>query len=78
MDAIVFTAGVGEHAPAIRAESLQGMDGWGIAVDLDRNATGGGARLISADGAPVAVCVVPTDEELAIAEDVAALVPAAA
>ena len=78
VDAIVFTAGVGEHAPAIRAESLHGLDGWGITVDHRRNAAGADARLISADGAPVAVCVVPTDEELAIAEDVAALVPAAA
>jgi acetate kinase len=46
---------------------------WRITVDPRRNATGEGARLISPDGAPVAVCVVPTDEELAIAEDVGAL-----
>jgi acetate kinase len=74
LDAVVFTAGVGEHAPAIRAESLAGLDGWGITVDPDRNiAAGDGARIISPDGARVAVCVVPTDEERAIAEDVAGL-----
>jgi acetate kinase len=76
LDAIAFTAGVGEHAPAIRAESLAGLAHWGIAVDPGRNAAGSGGRLISPPNAPVAVCVVPTDEELAIATDVASLVPA--
>jgi acetate kinase len=44
------------------------LNGWGIAVDPDRNtAPGDAARIISPEGAPVTVCVVPTDEELAIA-----------
>jgi acetate kinase len=75
LDAIAFTAGVGEHAAEIRAASMAGLDGWGIAVDPARNsASGNGTRVISPDGARVAVCVVPTDEELAIARDVAALI----
>jgi acetate kinase len=70
LDAIVFTAGVGEHAPAVRAASLAGLEGWGIVVDAGRNASGPAARAISPDDAPVSVWVVPTDEELAIAAEV--------
>jgi acetate kinase len=74
LDGIVFTAGVGEHSAVVRARSLAGLDGWGIAVDPARNAAAGtGARLVSPDGARVAVCVVPTDEERAIARETAAL-----
>ena len=76
LDAIAFTAGVGEHAAPIRTESLAGLEPWGISVDPARNATGTSARIISPPGARVAVCIVPTDEELAIAEDVAQLVGA--
>ncbi|GAA3278456.1 acetate kinase [Dactylosporangium vinaceum] len=72
LDAIVFTAGVGEHAPAVRAACLAGLETWGIAVDPARN--GANASVISPDGTAVAVCVVPTDEELAIAEQTAELV----
>jgi acetate kinase len=71
LDAVVFTAGVGEHAPAVRAAALAGLDEWGITVDPARNADD--ATVISPDGARVAVCVVPTDEEWAIAEQTAEL-----
>jgi acetate kinase len=72
LDAIAFTAGVGEHSPDIRAESLAGLDHWGIVVDPDLNSKGAG--IISAPDALVTVCVVPTDEERAIAEAVRATV----
>ncbi|WP_426511451.1 acetate/propionate family kinase [Dactylosporangium sp. McL0621] len=72
LDAIVFTAGVGENAPAVRAASLSGLEPWGVTVDAARNEAN--ERVISPDGARVAVCVVPTDEEHAIAEQTAALV----
>ena len=65
LDAIVFTAGVGENSPAVRAAALDGLDGLGISVDPDRNSAG--EQVISPDGSPVTVCVVPTDEELEIA-----------
>ena len=71
VDALVFTAGVGEHAAGVRAAILDGLDGWGIAVDPVRNAAGG--PVISPDGGPVAVCVVPTDEEYQIARETADL-----
>jgi acetate kinase len=74
LDAIAFTAGVGEHAAEIRAGALAGLDPLGIVVDPDRNvAPGRDARLISPAQARVAVCVVPTDEEWAIAEETADL-----
>jgi acetate kinase len=64
-DAITFTAGVGEHAAPVRAASLAGLDALGIEVDPDRNEKN--ETLISPDGTRVAVCVIPTDEELEIA-----------
>ncbi|UWZ38752.1 acetate kinase [Dactylosporangium roseum] len=74
LDTVVFTAGVGEHAAPVRATVLDGLDMWGIAVDPARNdSPAKDARLISPDGAPVAVCVIPTDEELSIAEQVTTL-----
>jgi acetate kinase len=68
IDAIAFTAGVGENAPAVREAALSNLDLLGVTVDPARNeAAGREARLISREGASVAVCVVPTDEELEIA-----------
>jgi acetate kinase len=65
VDAITFTAGVGENSPAVRAAALSGLTTLGIAVDPARNEAG--AQIISPDNTPIAVCVVPTDEELEIA-----------
>ncbi|MEU8900710.1 acetate kinase [Nocardia sp. NPDC048505] len=68
VDAITFTAGVGENSPQVRADALAGLAGFGIHVDPARNsAKDRAARRISPDDAPVAVLVVPTNEELAIA-----------
>ncbi len=72
-DAIAFTAGVGENAAPVRAAALAGLEGLGIVLDPERNA-GRGERRISADGSPIEVWVVPTQEELEIARQVAALV----
>lgn len=74
VDAVTFTAGVGENAAAVRAASLSGLERFGIEVDQARNDSGVPAqRLISREGAPIAVCVIPTDEELEIATQTAAL-----
>ena len=68
VDAIAFTAGVGENAANVREDALAGLQGHGIAVDPDRNRSGvRGARVISTDDSPTKVLVVPTNEELAIA-----------
>lgn len=75
VDAVVFTAGVGENAAPVRAAAIEGLAGLGLGVDPELNAArGDGARLISPPDARVAVAVVPTDEELEIAEQTYALV----
>ncbi|MEZ0362114.1 acetate kinase [Mycobacterium sp. pUA109] len=68
VDAIAFTAGVGENAASVREDALAGLDRLGIAVDPQRNrAESRDARVISTDASPTTVLVVPTNEELAIA-----------
>jgi acetate kinase len=68
VDAIAFTAGVGENAAGVREDSLSGLEEHGIAVDPERNRSGvRGARVISTDHSRTTVLVVPTNEELAIA-----------
>lgn len=71
VDAIAFTAGVGENDAVVRLESLSGLERLGIVVDPDRNAERSrDERFVSPDGAEVAVLVVPTNEELEIARQV--------
>ncbi len=68
LDALVFTGGVGEHNVQFRRRVLAGLEFLGIAVDNERNERAGAdALVISPEGAPVAVLVVPTNEELEIA-----------
>ncbi|MDO8338815.1 MAG: acetate kinase [Microcella sp.] len=74
LDALVFTAGIGENSPIMRARALAGLQHLGLSVDADRNAMSWREpREISPDGAAVKVLVVPTNEELAIARAAAAL-----
>ena len=75
LDALVFTAGVGENNVLLRRRTLAGLEFLGIAIDQDRNElVSKKARFISPDGSPVAVLVIPTNEELEIARQVEALV----
>jgi acetate kinase len=68
LDALVFTAGVGENNTLLRRRVLAGLEFLGIEVDPDRNELSSKApRYISPSGAPVAVLVIPTNEELEIA-----------
>jgi acetate kinase len=79
LDVLTFTAGVGENNPALRSAVVEGLDGLGLSVDPSRNeAADREARVISPDGSPVTVAVVPTNEELAIAREAAALLAAQA
>jgi acetate kinase len=74
LDAVTFTAGVGENSAVVRAGALSGLKGLGIEVDRVANESPGrGPRRISPPGAEVSVCVVPTDEELEIASQTANL-----
>ncbi|MFJ9351290.1 acetate kinase [Streptomyces sp. NPDC101237] len=77
VDAVAFTAGVGENAAPVRAAAVAGLEGLGLAVDPELNAVrADGPRLVSPADARVAVAVVPTDEELEIATQTYALVGA--
>ncbi|MAM62888.1 acetate/propionate family kinase [Maritimibacter sp. UBA3975] len=71
LDALVFTGGIGENAGAIRASVCADLGWLGIALDPERNADN--APVISRDGAPVTVHVIPTNEERVIARAAAAL-----
>ncbi|MFI8827866.1 acetate kinase [Streptomyces sp. NPDC053431] len=75
VDAVAFTAGVGENAAPVREAAIAGLEELGLAVDADLNAVRSDeARVISPDYARVTVAVVPTDEELEIARQSYALV----
>ncbi|MEV1044856.1 acetate kinase [Streptomyces sp. NPDC049916] len=75
VDAVAFTAGVGENAAPVREAAIAGLAELGMAVDASLNAVRSPEpRLISPEYARVAVAVVPTDEELEIAEQTFALV----
>ena len=74
VDAITFTAGVGENDQAVRMDALDSLQMYGIEVDPVKNALpNDGPRLISTDESKVKVLVVPTNEELAIAQKAAAV-----
>jgi acetate kinase len=70
LDAVVFTAGIGENASFIREQCCKGLTGLGIEIDIERNqATANGTRDISSAGSDVMVLVIPTNEELRIAQE---------
>ncbi len=70
VDGLVFTGGIGENAPAVRALACEGLGEWGIQIDAARNAAMTGKEgEISSDGSRVRVMVIPTNEELLIARD---------
>ncbi len=75
LDVIVFTAGVGENTPHIRASILKDMEFFGIEIDEAKNnyKNDGAIHEISKDGSRVKVLVIPTNEELVIARETAAL-----
>jgi acetate kinase len=75
VDAIAFTAGVGENDDDVRLEALSGLERLGILVDPERNAGRKTAEtVVSPDDAEVAVLVIPTNEELEIAQQALAVV----
>ncbi|MBJ6724426.1 acetate kinase [Geomesophilobacter sediminis] len=76
LDAVVFTAGVGEMGAPIRERALEGLEHLGIHLDKERNRgamTRKRESLITTDDSPIKVYVIPTDEELVFTEDVAAI-----
>ena len=73
LDVLVFTAGIGENDAATRASICEGMEWLGIKLDPEKNKLRGKERVISAEDSKVQVWVIPTDEELMIAQDTAEL-----
>lgn len=76
VDAIVFTAGVGENSVEMRESIVNGLKSLGIKIDAERNNVRGEDKLISADDSSIKVLVIPTNEELMIAKDTLELVNA--
>ncbi len=74
VDCICFTAGVGENSPLVRRTIVNRLGFLGITLDEEANNTRGQEKTISTADSSVCVMVVPTNEELAIARDTAALV----
>ena len=74
VDAIIFTAGVGENDKAIRAMVCEGLEYMGVKLDAEANNVRGKETVISAADSKVKVLLIPTNEELMIAMDTAAIV----
>ena len=74
VDAIVFTAGVGENGPETREACLKGLEFLGVEIDKERNAVRGKVREISKENCKVKAFVIPTNEELMIARDTVKLI----
>ena len=77
LDCLVFTAGVGENSGEMRARICQNLEYLGVKIDPEKNNIRGKETIISTDDSKVTVWVIPTNEELMIAQDTAALVNAA-
>ena len=73
VDAVIFTAGVGENGIGDRADIVKGLEFMGIKLDAEKNKVRGQETVISADDSAVKVLLIPTNEELMIAQDTAAL-----
>ncbi len=76
LDCLVFTAGVGENSASMRERICQNLEYLGVKLDAEKNQVRGKEALISADDSKVKVWVIPTNEELMIAQDTAQLVNA--
>ncbi len=76
-DCLVFTAGVGENSASMRERICEGLEYMGVKIDAEKNKIRGEEVCISTDDSKVKVWIIPTNEELMIAQDTAELVKAA-
>ena len=74
LDAVVFTAGVGENSATLRAKIMEGLEFLGMKIDPEKNNVRGKEAIISTDDSPNKILLIPTNEELVIALDTAKLV----
>lgn len=73
LDAVIFTAGVGENSSIARKMVCEGLEHFGINIDNDKNEAAHSEADISKDNSPVKIFLIPTNEELVIIEDVKAI-----
>lgn len=74
VDAIAFTAGVGENNPDLRTQVCAYLEFLGVKIDQEKNKLRGKEVIITTDDSKVKVCVIPTNEELAIARETVAII----
>lgn len=74
LDALIFTAGIGENAPSLRATICENLEFLGVHLDEEKNQSGETEKVIHREDAPVKLLVVPTNEELMIASDTLRLI----
>ena len=74
IDVLIFTAGVGENSPELREKIASGLDFMGVKIDHTRNIVRGKEAIVSTDDSRVKILVIPTNEELVIAQDTASIV----
>ena len=74
LDAVVFTAGVGENSASLRAKIMEGLEFLGLKLDPEKNNVRSKETIISTDDSPNKILLIPTNEELVIALDTARLV----
>ena len=74
LDALIFTAGIGENAPSIRTTICENLDFLGVHLDEEKNQASEIEKAIHREDAPVKLLVVPTNEELMIARDTLCLI----
>lgn len=74
VDAIAFTAGLGENDNIIREKVCEYLGYLGVKLDNDKNKVRGEEKIISTEDSKVKVCVIPTNEELAIARETVSLI----
>lgn len=78
LDALSFSGGIGENGAGIRAAVCEGLEAFGIRLDGGRNAAAKGEAVLSPEGAPVTILLVPADEERIVARAAAQVVTACA
>lgn len=69
LDALAFTAGIGENYPPLRRRVMEGMAHMGVTIDRDANENGSGERVISAPDSSIEVRVIPANEEFMVVNE---------
>ena len=70
LDYLVFTGGIGENSATVRGKVCRRLAHLGIRLDEAANAAGPKDRIVSTGDSPVKVCIIPTNEEIGIAQDI--------